>query len=40
MLEGNVDIESHPSVGTRVTLTIPLNQVTNHIEDLETYNGK
>ncbi len=40
MLGGNVDIESHPSVGTRVTLTIPLNQVTNHIEDLGLNNGK
>lgn len=39
MLGGNVEIESHPSVGTRVTLTIPLNQVTTNIEDLESYNG-
>ncbi|MCX8957606.1 PAS domain-containing sensor histidine kinase [Erwinia psidii] len=39
MLGGNVEIESHPSVGTRVTLTIPLNQVTHNIEDLESYNG-
>lgn len=39
MLGGNVEIESHPSVGTRVTLTIPLDQVANNIEDFEIYNG-
>lgn len=39
MLGGKVEIESHQSAGTQVTLTIPLNPITNNNEDLESYNG-
>ncbi len=38
MLGGKVEIDSDPAVGTRVKLTIPLQQITNNNEDLEAYN--